>query len=107
MKDWLSDAIREKVSATLESTGGMRAVYGDPVSLNGEEIVPVGRVTITLGADATGSGGGDSGVGAGGKLSSMAKGSGGGDAAASVRIDVEPVGFVRSTANGPEFQAIE
>lgn len=101
MKDMLSNAISEKVSAALESTGGIQSLYGDPVTVGGEEIVPVGRISIQLGAAAEGSGSGDSGAAA--RLTGKAKGGGGGSADASVRIEIEPLGFVRTTANGPEF----
>lgn len=50
MKDMLSDAVAKKLNATLESVGGVRALYGDPISFNGEEIIPVARISITLGA---------------------------------------------------------
>lgn len=105
MKDIFSDAIREKVSAALQSSGGIQALYGDPVELDGEEIIPVGRISITLGAAGKGGGSGDSGASA--KLGSMAKGGGGGDADASVRIDIEPVGFIRKTPDGPAFSSLK
>lgn len=105
MKDVISDAIRRKVSSAIEATGGVKAVYGDPVKLNGEEVIPVARITITLGAAASGGGSGDSGASA--KLSSMAKGGGRGDADASVRIHIEPIGFLRSTDQGPEFCSLD
>lgn len=105
MKDVISEAIRKKVSSAMEATGGVQAVYGDPVSLNGEEVIPVARVVIHLGAAAKGGGSGNSGASAG--LSSMAKGGGSGDADASVRIDIEPLGFLRSTGQGPEFVRLD
>ena len=105
MKDLLSDAVAKKLNATLEAVGGVRALYGDPVTFNGEEIIPVARVSITLGADAEGSGGGDSGASA--RLNSMAKGGGGGKAKASTRVDIEPVGFLRAGADGPVFVPLD
>lgn len=103
MKDMIKDAIAKKLSTTMESIGGANALYGDPVTFNGEEIIPVARVTVVLGADAVGSGGGNAGLSS---LTNRAKGSGGGDAEASVRVNIEPVGFLKSTPNGPVFCAI-
>lgn len=101
MKDLLTDAIAKKFTATLESVGGVRALYGDPIDFNGEQIVPVARVTVTLGAGADGSGGGNAGLT--GSIANMAKGGGGGNAEASVKVVIEPVGFLRATAQGPVF----
>lgn len=98
MKDMLSESIQKKLTETLESTGGAKALFGDPVTLNGQEVVPVARVSVVLGADAEGSGGGDSGA-----LAGLAKGGGGGNAGASVRVDVEPVGYLRAGDKGPQF----
>lgn len=39
MKDLITDAISKKLSTTLESIGGARALYGDPITFNGEQIV--------------------------------------------------------------------
>lgn len=105
MKDMLSDAIARKLNETLESVGGAKALYGDPISLDGQEIVPVARISITLGAAAEGAGQGDTGASV--RLSSLAKGGGGGNADASVQIDIEPVGFIRSTEQGPEFSRLD
>ena len=105
MKDMLSDAISKKLNATLESTGGIKALYGDPIEFNGEQIIPVGRVSLTLGAAAEGSGQGDAGASA--KLNSLSKGGGGGDADASVQVEIEPLGFIVSTPDGPVFRKLE
>lgn len=101
MKDILTDAIAKKFSATLESVGGAKALYGDPIRFNGEEIVPVARVTVTLAAGADGSGGGNAGLT--GSITNMAKGGGGGNAEASVKVAIEPVGYLRATTQGPVF----
>jgi len=100
MKDFLTDALSKKFAATLESVGGAKALYGDPIPFNGEEIIPVAKVTVLLSAAAEGSGSGNSGLGG---FSSLAKGGGGGNAEAGVKVLIEPVGFLRSTANGPVF----
>lgn len=101
MRDLLTDAIAKKFSATLESVGGARALYGDPIAFNGEQIVPVARVTVTLAAGADGSGGGNAGLT--GSITNMAKGGGGGNAEASVKVAIEPVGYLRATPQGPVF----
>jgi uncharacterized spore protein YtfJ len=105
MKDFLSDAVAKKISQTLESTGGARALFGEPVTLDGMEVVPVARVSIVLGASADGSGGGN--AGASGRLKGLAKGSGGGQADASVRIDIEPMGYLTGSADGPAFHHLD
>ena len=101
MKDLITDAISKKLAATLESLGGAKALYGDPIDFNGEQIIPVARVSVTLAAGADGAGGGNAGVTAG--ITNMAKGGGGGKADASVQVVIEPVGYLRSTADGPVF----
>lgn len=101
MKDLITDAITRKFTATLESVGGAKALYGDPIDFNGEQIIPVARVTVTLGAGAEGSGGGNAGLTGG--IAHLAKGGGGGTAEASVKVAIEPVGFLRATAQGPVF----
>lgn len=101
MKDLITDAISKKLAVTLEAIGGAKALYGDPITFNGEQIIPVARVSVVLSASAEGSGGGNSGLG--GSLASMAKGSGGGTADAGIKVTIEPVGHLRSTPQGPVF----
>lgn len=101
MKDMITEAISKKLSATLESVGGAKALYGEPIKFNGEEIVPVARVTVVLGAAAEGQGGGNAGLK--GAISNAAKGGGGGNADASVKVEIEPLGYLRATENGPQF----
>ncbi len=103
MKDFLTDALTQKLAATLESVGGARALFGDPIPFNGETIIPVGRVTVQLSATAEGSGGGQSGLSG---LSVLPKGGGGGTAGAGVKVTVEPVGYLRSTPSGPQYVAL-
>jgi uncharacterized spore protein YtfJ len=103
MKEFLTDALSKKFASTLESVGGAKALYGDPIPFNGEEIIPVARVTVLLSAVAEGSGGGNSGLGG---FSGLAKGGGGGNAEAGVKVLIEPVGFLRATASGPVFVAL-
>lgn len=104
MKDLLTDALARKLTSTLDALGGARAVYGDPVSLNGESLLPVARITVTLSAAAEGSGGGHSGLGS---LAPRAHGNGGGTAEAGVRVLIEPLGYLRATADGPVFCRLE
>ena len=104
MKDLISDAISKKLAGTLDAIGGARALYGDPISFNGEQIVPVARVSVILSAGAEGAGSGNSGIG--GSLAGLAKGGGGGSADAGIRVVIEPVGFLRPGADGPVFCAL-
>jgi|SRR5690554_7353067 len=101
MKDMLTDAISKKLSGTLEALGGAKALYGEPIEFNGEQIIPVARVMVSLAAGADGSGGGNAGLT--GSITNMAKGGGGGKADASVNVTIEPVGYLRSTPQGPVF----
>ena len=101
MKDLITDAISKKLAATLEAIGGARALYGDPISFNGEQIIPVARVAVVLSAAADGAGGGDAGLTGG--IRNMAKGGGGGKADASIQVSIEPLGFLRAGADGPVF----
>ncbi len=105
MKDLITDAISKKLATTLESVGGARALYGDPIDFNGEQIIPVARVTVSLAAGADGSGSGNAGLTGG--ISNLAKGGGGGKADASVNVIIEPIGYLRSTTDGPVFCPID
>lgn len=105
MKDLITDALTQKLATTLEAMGGARALYGDPIAFNGETIVPVARVSVRLSASAEGSGSGNAGLG--GALAQKALGGGGGAAGAGVDVRIEPVGFLRSTPQGPVFVALE
>ena len=103
MKDAITEAINSKLSGTLEGLGGAGAIYGDPITLGGEELIPVARIRVRLSSAADGGGGGDSGAG----LSAMAKGTGGGKADAGMEVDIEPVGVIRSTDQGPELVSLD
>lgn len=100
MNTLLTDAIMKKLGTTLESIGGAQALYGDPITVNGEQIVPVARITVSLTAGAEGSGGGQAGLPGIGQLT---KGGGGGNTEAAVRIVIEPVGYLQTTPNGLVF----
>lgn len=101
MKDLITDAISKKLAGTLEAIGGARALYGDPIPFNGEQIIPLARVSMSLSASAEGGGGGNSGLGK--SIASMTRGSGSGTADAGVSVIIEPVGYLRSTPQGPVF----
>lgn len=104
MKELITDALNKKLMAALEATGGVRALYGDPIVFQGEEIVPVARIVLKLAAGAEGSGGGDAGVQ---KLfGNAAKGSGCGHAEAGLQISIEPVGYLRAGKDGPVFNKL-
>lgn len=105
MKEFLSEAIGNKVQQSLERFAGADALFGQPVKMGGGEIIPVGKVIVRTGSQAEGEGGGDAGGGA--RLKQMAKGSGGGVAQASVQVEIVPVGFIKDGADGPVFVAID
>lgn len=104
MKELLTEALNRKLAATLESLGGARALYGDPIRFGGEEIVPVARILVSLSAGAEGSGGGNAGLT--GAVSNLARGGGGGNAEAGIRVSIEPVGYLRAGPDGPVFCAL-
>lgn len=106
MKELLNEALTKKLSTTLEAVGGAKALFGEAINLDGESIVPVGKISITLKAEAAGSGAGNAG-GLSGGLASLSKGGGGGNADASIQIQIEPVGFVCKGKAGAEFRHIE
>ncbi|MGM0563961.1 MAG: hypothetical protein ACQES2_06490 [Pseudomonadota bacterium] len=101
MKEFLSEAIGNKVQQSLERFAGADALFGQPVKMGGGEIIPVGKVIVRTGSQAEGEGGGDA------RLKQMAKGSGGGVAQASVQVEIVPVGFIKDGADGPVFVAID
>ena len=103
MKDIISEALGRQVAMALDASGGVRALYGEPISYGDEEIVPIGRITLELGANAEGSGGGKSGLASLGRSS----GGGGGTAAAGVRVHIEPLGFLRQHEGELVFVPLE
>lgn len=105
MKEIISDEIKKKLLAGLDSVGADQ-LFGSPIELNGETVVPVAKIKIELSAAAKGSGGGAAGLK--GALSNATKGdatkgSGGGDANAGVKISIEPSGFISSKSGKPEL----
>ena len=103
MKEFLTDALQKKISSTLEALGGVKSLYGVPIAFNGEEIIPVGRISLMLAAGAEGFGGGNSGIAS----SLLAKGGGSGNAEAVIKIVMEPLGYLRGTEAGPVFYALQ
>lgn len=104
MKDLITDALQKKLEAALSATGGVKALYGDPITVDGKTIVPVARVRLVLQANAEGEGGGRAGLK--NPLSSGAKGGGGGVAGAGVEIIIEPAGFLTPDGDTMRFNAI-
>lgn len=104
MKDLITDALQKKLEATLAATGGVKALYGDPMTVDGKTIVPVARIRLVLQANAEGEGGGRSALK--NPLSSGAKGGGGGIAGAGVEIVIEPAGFLSPDGDTLRFNAI-
>lgn len=94
MNEVLSDAVTKKLSAMMEALGGASALYGDPVILNGEEIVPVARISVIVGGIESGARGGVT------NLSRNAS-------EPPVRMIIESVGFLQSSPDGPVFCAID
>lgn len=74
--------------------------------LQSQEIKAI-NIVIELGANAQSGGSGKTGVAALPKLSAAPSGGGEGDATAGVRIVIEPVGYLRAGANGPEFVRLD
>lgn len=105
MKELITDALQKKIGATLESLGGARAVFGDPVEFNGEQVIPVAHICVQLTADADGQGGGGAGVAS--ALSNRARGGGSGTAAAGIRVTIEPAGVLRQEGDTLTFIAID
>lgn len=105
MKELITDALQKKIGATLESLGGAHAVFGDPVTFNGEQVIPVARITVQLAADADGQGGGAAGVAT--ALSQRARGGGSGTASAGIQVAIEPAGVLRKHGDTLTFVAID
>ena len=103
MKDIISEALSRQVAMALDASGGVRALYGEPISYGDEEIVPIARITLELTANAEGSGSGKSGLAA----LARSSGGGGGTAGAGVRVHIDPVGFLRQQAGELVFVPLE
>lgn len=97
----ISDIIAQ-VAETIQKEANVNAVFGEPKKLDEHTIIPVARVEVTLGA------GGGGGTGPAAKKDDAgadivgATGGGGG-----LEIGVRPLGFIRDSANGAEFVAID
>lgn len=87
----LQDAVARKLGIMMDALGGARALYGEPVRLNGEEIIPVARISIELGVDP------------GRPVVSVGRGA----REAPLRVVIESVGFLQSGPDGPVFCATE
>lgn len=105
MKNLIKDAVAEKLTATLEGVGGAAALYGDPVALDGRELIPVARIRIELATHAEGEGGGKAGLAS--ALRNSADGKGEGNASAGVTIHIEPVGVILNGEHGPELRKLD
>lgn len=88
----LQDAVARKLGIMMDALGGARALYGEPVKLNGEEIIPVARISIELGADTARP------VMSVGRRPAPE---------APLRVVIESVGFLQSGPDGPVFCATE
>ena len=104
MKDLITDALQKKLEATLAATGGVKAIYGDPITVDGKTIVPVARIRLVLQAAAEGEGGGRSALK--NPLGAGALGSGGGVAGAGVVVIIEPAGFLSPDGDSFQFTAV-
>lgn len=100
MKELITEELKKKLTAGLDSVGADQ-LFGSPIELSGETVVPVAKIQIELNAAAKGSGGGTAGLK--GTLSNATKGDGGGDANAGVKISIEPSGFISTNSGKPEL----
>ena len=101
MKDIITDEIKKKLSMTIESVVSANMLFGDPIELNGEQVVPVAQVIINLSATAEGGGSGTAGFK--NSLTSLAKGGGEGKADSGVKITVEPIGLISTKTGEPKL----
>jgi uncharacterized spore protein YtfJ len=100
--------IAAKVAETIQKEANINAIFGEPKKLDEHTIVPVARVEISMGG---GGGGGkgpapkqeDDGEEGGGTVGVIGGTGGGGG----LDIEVRPLGFIRDTADGAEFVAID
>lgn len=81
-------AIAKHIAETIERSGNAKAVFGEPVKLATQTIVPVAAVSCHVGA-----GGGRSGIGSGG---------GGG-----FHLRVVPVGYIHERDGAVVFSSID
>ena len=82
------DAIARHIAETIEQSGNAKAIFGEPVQLKTQTVVPVAAITATVGG-----GGGRTGIGGGG---------GGG-----FNLQVTPVGYLHEKDGVVVFTAIE
>jgi uncharacterized spore protein YtfJ len=87
------DEIKKKMELGLDITTGIDKLFGDPISVNGIECIPVAKVVVEVSASAMGEGAG--GVNMSDKLKSLAKGGGEGEATSDARIEIIPVGLLQ------------
>ena len=82
------EAIARQIADTIEHTGNAKAVFGEPIKLSTQTIVPVAAITSNVGG-----GGGRSGIGGGG---------GGG-----FQLRVVPIGYIHERDGAVVFSAID
>jgi uncharacterized spore protein YtfJ len=82
------EAIARQIADTIEHTGNAKAVFGEPIKLSTQTIVPVAAISSNVGG-----GGGRSGIGGGG---------GGG-----FQLRVVPIGYIHERDGAVVFSAIE
>lgn len=100
----LSDNLAASITKSIESLGGARAVFGEPIKAGDTQIIPVARIRIQLASAAEGQGGGDIAQSGGTRLlGQKLGGGGGGKAGAGVTIDIEPVGYIENAAGQTRY----
>ena len=82
------EAIARQIAETIEHTGNAKAVFGEPVKLSTQTIVPVAAITSSVGG-----GGGHTGLGGGG---------GGG-----FQLRAVPIGYIHERDGNVVFSAID
>ena len=97
----LSDNLAASITKSIESLGGARAVFGEPIKAGDTQIIPVARIRASA---AEGQGGGDIAQSGGTRLlGQKLGGGGGGKAGAGVTIDIEPVGYIENAAGQTRY----
>jgi uncharacterized spore protein YtfJ len=95
------EGLMKEITDTIQKEANVRAVFGEPMTLDRRKIVPVSQVKVNLGG----------GIGSGGvrvpdhdgdKPQPFGSGGGGG-----LEIVVTPLGFIHETEDGVVFSAIE
>jgi uncharacterized spore protein YtfJ len=99
------EAIATALAQTIQKEANINVVFGEPKKLDNHTIIPVARVRVTLGAGGANASGP-------GKVASAAEGvavaiGAGMGAGGGLDLDVQPLGFIRDSDDGPTWVAID